>query len=125
MTPKHTVLIIEDDRLLRGALVDKFIHEWFEVKEAENGKQWLDLALSIKPDVILLDVVMPVMDGVGFMDALRLDPWWAKAWVIILSNLGQDSVSKALLWFFDYLVKADYSLDEIHEKVCNFLASKK
>ena len=96
-TKKNTVLIIEDELDLRGLLKTKLISEHFEVLEADNGKIGLDISLSSHPDIILLDIVMPVMDGLAMLKELRQDEWGKTAKVIVLSNLNEaEKVSESL-----------------------------
>ena len=71
----HTILIIEDEPPLRKALVHRLGMEDFTVLEAADGEIGLEMALQHKPDLILLDVVMPNMDGLTAIKKLRQDPW--------------------------------------------------
>jgi len=84
------ILIIEDELPMLKALSDKFGLEGFSVLEARNGEEGLDVALKTKPDLILLDLFMPVMDGKAMMEKLRQDEWGKKVPIIILTNLNPD-----------------------------------
>lgn len=113
------ILIIEDEQALREALKFKFTHEGFSVTEAVDGKEGLDLAFSVHPDLILLDIVMPVMDGVSLLKGLRKDEWGRNVPVIILTNLSdaetiEESIKNNV---HDYLIKADYKLEDVIAKV--------
>lgn len=123
MRGNKTILIVEDDPSLRHILKDKFAEEGFEVLSAKDCEEGLDLALQKRPDMILLDIIMPKMDGMTMLTRLHEDAWGKMARVMILSNLGEserinDSLSRGA---FDYLVKTDWTLDEVVEKVKNRL----
>ncbi len=115
----HTILIIEDDHALLNALKDKFTKEGFVVIKAHDGEEGLTMALSDHPDLILLDVIMPKMDGIMMLKALRKDAWGKDAKVIILTNLSDDKrVIEALeQGTHDYLIKADWKIEDVVEKV--------
>lgn len=105
--------------MLLTALSNKFTLEGFDVEMASNGKEGLEKALAIHPDIILLDILMPVMDGMTMLEKLRKDSWGKNAEVIILTNLADTgSVSEALdRGTFDFLVKSDWKMEEIVKKV--------
>ncbi|MCC7160326.1 response regulator [Candidatus Nomurabacteria bacterium] len=116
------VLIIEDDDALRKVLKDKFTLEGFDVLEAKNGEEGLENANSLHPDIILLDIVMPKMDGLTLMKKLRAQNEWGKnVPIIMLTNLGADD--EKINWAIAenepayYLVKADYSINDLVDKV--------
>lgn len=113
------VLIIEDEQTLRGALVDKFTSEGFEVLEAKDGKIGLDLALKNSPDIILLDIIMPVMDGITMLKKLRADARGDSFKVLTLTNLSDgDKISETIdNGSLKYLVKSDWTLSDIVAKV--------
>jgi CheY-like chemotaxis protein len=79
------ILLVEDDRSLRDALADVLAHEGFEVAEAANGREALDQLAASQPDLIVLDLVMPVMDGWAFRDELRKVPALASIPTVVLS----------------------------------------
>jgi two-component system response regulator ResD len=116
---KKTVLIVEDERSLRRALVDKFNHEGFNVLEAKDGSEGLDIALKNHPDIILLDIIMPVMDGISMVEKLRMDAWGKTAGVIILTNLsdGQQMLDSMKNGVFEYLVKSNWKIQDVVTKV--------
>ena len=72
------ILIVEDEEDMLRALVDELGHEGFETLEAKNGKEGLSIALKERPDLILLDILMPEMDGMAVMKHLRGDVWGKK-----------------------------------------------
>ncbi len=113
------ILIVEDETPLRNALRDKLIHEGYVVLEAKNGEEGLESALRDHPDLILLDIVMPRMDGMTVLGKLRQDAWGADVKVIILTNLSEVvKVSEVMArGSFSYLVKSDWKLEEVVIKV--------
>ncbi|MBC7943563.1 response regulator [Candidatus Saccharibacteria bacterium] len=122
MSARETILIVEDEVSLLNILQDKLTREGFNVLAAKNGKEGLDVALSEHPDLILLDIDLPVMDGVTTLQGIRADPWGKIARVIMLTNSNDyKSVADTLaLGSYDYLVKSDWKLDDlmtiVHEK---------
>ncbi|KKQ51839.1 hypothetical protein A2865_04415 [Candidatus Woesebacteria bacterium RIFCSPHIGHO2_01_FULL_39_17] len=116
---KSTVLLIEDEKLLSKAIKKKLEKNGFDVLEAYDGGEGLAVALEKHPDLILLDIVLPLMDGVTLLDRLREDEWGKGVPVIILSNLSdastvEESKKKGVN---NYLVKTDWKLDEVVAKV--------
>lgn len=87
--PQKKVLIVEDEKLLANALESKFKHENFMVFKAGNGQEGLDMATSNKPDIILLDLMMPVMDGKTMLHKLRELPDFKYLPVVVLTNAGE------------------------------------
>lgn len=86
----RSVLIVEDDQILREMYHHKFEVNNFEVSTAEDGQEGLKKALDQKPDLLLLDLVMPKMDGIKVMEQLRNDPWGKAVPIIVLTNLNID-----------------------------------
>ncbi len=113
------ILIIEDEVSLRNALRDKLIGEGFIVLEAANGEVGLELALKDHPDLILLDVIMPKMDGFAMLESMRTDPWGKKANVIVLTNLNdQEYVLKSFRdEVYDFFVKTDVRIEDLIGKI--------
>jgi DNA-binding response OmpR family regulator len=120
---KGKILIIEDDRFLRELMVRKLKMEDFEVMEAEDGGEGLKKIKEGKPDLVLLDLILPEMDGFEVLEEKRKEEKIKDIPVIILSNLGQkEEIDRGLqLGAKDYLVKAQFSPSEIIEKVKLFL----
>jgi DNA-binding response OmpR family regulator len=120
---KEKVLIIEDDRFLRELMVRKLKMENFEIIEAEDGAEGLKKIKEEKPDLVLLDLILPEMDGFEVLEQKRKDEEIKNIPVIILSNLGQkEEIDRGLqLGAKDYLIKAQFSPSEIIEKVKLFL----
>ena len=119
-----TILVIEDDKFLRELIVQKLLKQEFEVAEAVDGEQGLKKTKEGKPDLILLDLILPGIDGFEVLSEIKQDPKLSSIPVIILSNLGQkDDIEKGLkLGAVDYLVKAHFTLKEIIEKIKKALA---
>lgn len=116
---KRTILIIDDEPAILTALVDKFTRADFEVKTAENGQKGLKLALKEHPDIILLDIIMPVMDGVTMLDKLRQDSWGKDVKVILLTNLSDSTqMTKSVIKSVKgYLVKSDWKIEDVVKQV--------
>jgi DNA-binding response OmpR family regulator len=121
MDPK--ILIIEDDKFLRELIAKKLTEEGFSVDEAVDGEEGLRKSKEGNPDLILLDLILPGIDGFEILAKIKEDPETKSIPVIILSNLGQkEDIEKGLkLGAFDYLVKAHFTPGEIIEKVRNAL----
>ena len=117
------ILIVEDEISLLKALEEKFAHEGFEVLKARNGEEGLQTALLNHPDIILLDIIMPKMDGITVIKELRKDAWGKNAKIILLTNLSSpESVTEAIQNnVFDYLVKTNWKLEAIVLKVKTML----
>jgi CheY-like chemotaxis protein len=122
------ILIVEDEESQRKALHDNLVQNGFSVLEATDGAEGLEIALREHPDIILLDVRMPKMDGMAMLHKLRTDAWGAEASVIILTNY--DTSDTQLLQLTTdlpsyYLIKANSPLKSILEKIQTVLESKK
>ncbi len=120
------ILTIEDDKFLRELIKRKLQEVGFEAVSASNGEEGLKLAKAEKPNLILLDLIMPGMDGFTTLKELQKDPLLASVPVIILSNLGQqDDIDKAKqLGAVDFLVKAHFTPNEIVDKINKILNKK-
>jgi DNA-binding response OmpR family regulator len=116
---KKVILVVEDEVSLRSALNDKLNNEGFEVVAAQNGLEGIQEIKKNKPDLILLDVVMPIMDGLSMLREIKNDDKTKDIPVVILSNLGdQRDILKAMEHeTFDYLVKSDVTLEAIVAKI--------
>jgi len=115
---KH-ILVIEDEVDLREAMMEALNEAGYRVTGAENGQVGLDVALREHPDMILLDLMMPVMDGQETFKRLRADEWGRDAKVVILTamddvhNIGLAHEAKPL----DYFIKAHHSLDDLVKQI--------
>jgi DNA-binding response OmpR family regulator len=120
-TKKQTILIVEDELPLLKVYADRFSEEGFTVLKANNGQEGLEVAIKEKPDLILLDILMPIMDGLTMMQKLRENSTWGKTVpIILLTNLSADEkrIQKIVTENKPtyYLVKLDWSLSAIIEK---------
>jgi DNA-binding response OmpR family regulator len=122
----QTILIIEDDKFLRELIARKLIKEGFKIEEAIDGEEGLKKTEEIKPNLILLDLILPGLDGFEVLAKIKDDPKTSSIPVVILSNLGQkDEVEKGLkLGAVDFLVKAHFTPEEIVEKIKTVLVKK-
>lgn len=113
------ILIVEDDKFLRELIVRKLDEEGYEIAEALDGEEGSKKAKEEKPDLVLLDLILPGIDGFEVLAGIKQDSQTSAIPVIILSNLGQtEDVEKGLkLGAIDYLVKAHFTPGEIIEKV--------
>ena len=113
------ILIIEDDKFLRELIAQKLYKENFEVSEAVDGEEGIEKIKSEKPDLILLDLILPGIDGFEVLSRMRDDPTVNSIPVIILSNLGQkEDVERGMkLGAVDYLIKAHFTPGEIVDKI--------
>lgn len=117
--PAPTILLVEDDRFLRRAAEATLKQAGFVVTTAADGEEALRQASASRPDVVLLDLIMPKLQGFEVLRRLKQDEATARIPVIVLSNLGQDSdVRQALdLGAVAYLVKSNLSLQDLVKKV--------
>jgi len=116
------ILIVEDEVALLEILKEKLVNNSFEVVVAKNGEEGLEKAAQKDVDLILLDIVMPRMDGLTMLKHLR-QIRRVNTPVIVLTNLGSQDDAKAALAVGanDFLIKADHSLKEVVEKVTKIL----
>lgn len=123
----QTILLIEDEPILQKTLSAALQQEGYDVKNALDGELGLNLAKEIKPDLILLDLILPKMDGFEVLDALKGDDTLKQTPVIILTNLeSPQDVEKALAkGATTYLVKANYELKNIIAKIRETIGAKK
>lgn len=123
MEEKKKILIVEDDKFLRELVAKKLTAEGFDVQEAIDGESGVKKAKEIRPDIILLDLILPGIDGFEVLSRIKEDPATEMIPVIILSNLGQkEDIERGLkLGASDFLVKAKFTPSEIIEKIKNLL----
>lgn len=124
---KIRILLVEDDTFLVEMYTTKFDLEGFEVMAAEDGKKGLEMAKKEKPDIILLDILMPKMDGFEVLDALKKDKEMSGIPVVLLTNLGQkDDVKKGFeKGAVGYLIKAHFMPSEVVDKIKKILKESK
>jgi two-component system OmpR family response regulator len=126
---KKRILIVEDDASLLHGLVDKFTHKQFEVLSAANGAEGLASALENRPQVILLDIIMPQIDGLTMLQKLRETGEWGKSVpVIFLTNLSAENENIMARIATDepvsYLIKSAVSIQDVVDKVRACFESK-
>ncbi len=116
---KKKILVIEDDRSLQNALVEIISQEGFESESALDGEEGLAKIKTFKPDLILLDIILPKKDGFEVLSEIKKDEALKNTPVLILTNLEEvDNVQKALdLGATNYMVKSDFSLKDVVEKI--------
>lgn len=117
------ILIIEDDKFLRELIAEKITKEGYIAIEAEDGEKGLKKFSEEKPDLVLLDLILPGIDGFEILSRIKKDPTLPQVPIIILSNLGQrDDVERGLsLGAIDFLIKAHFTPQEIIDKIKSFL----
>lgn len=113
------ILVVEDEADIREAMAEAIADAGFEVSTAENGEQGLAQALEHHPDLILLDLKMPVMDGQAVLKKLRDDPWGSHAKVIVMTAMDDvDNVANAHENKIDeYLIKTHTTLDTLVRRI--------
>jgi len=119
---KTKILVVEDESVINKTYADELRDEGFFVFTATNGRDGLELALREKPDLILLDILMPIMDGLTMMDELRKkDSYGKNVPIILLTNLSSsekkilDAIVKNEPAY--YLIKSDWDLSNVVEKI--------
>jgi len=116
---KKKILIIEDEEVMLDLLQRKLINNGYEISIARNGEDGLKMAKEIKPDLILLDIIMPKMNGMEVLEEMQKDKELKSMPVIIISNSGQpvelDKAKK--LGAKDWLVKTEFDPQEVVDKV--------
>jgi DNA-binding response OmpR family regulator len=113
------IAIIEDDPVIGQMYRMKFEADGFEVKLANDGRRGIALAETFKPDLILLDIQMPEVNGVEALQEIRKHAWGKKIPVIVLTNLGEEEAPKEIrtLGVDSYIVKANLTPRQVVQKV--------
>ena len=124
MSTKHKIAIIEDDTAIAGMYTAKLTASGYDVKVAENGKLGIELVKSFRPDVILLDLMMPVMNGLEVLQKFKDDPELTRAKVVVLSNMGDTETTAKIAGFKvdDRIVKAELTPSQVAERVKTVLS---
>lgn len=119
MDTKKKIILVEDDAALSGVYKSRLEMEGFEIREVNNGEQALSAALEFKPDLILLDAMLPKISGFDVLDILRNTPETANIRVIMLTALSQpkDKERAESLGVDDYLVKSQVVIGDVVERV--------
>jgi len=123
---KGKILIIEDDRYISKMYQLKLSLEGYEVQVAENGKQGVDKIKEMMPNIILLDILMPELDGFEVLKIAKSDEATKDIPVLIMSNLGQeDHIQKGMqMGAIGYIVKSQYTPSKVVEKIKETLGEK-
>ncbi len=123
---KKYILVMEDDKFYGNIFQTKLAEEGFDVNVATDGEKGLEEASKRKPDLILLDLIMPIKDGFEVLKSLKESATLKDVNIIIISNLGQENdVNKALaMGAVDYMIKANISLQEAVDKVKKYFGNK-
>lgn len=120
----HKIAIIEDDHSIAAMYQFKFEHAGYDVKLAYNGQAGLELCQEFAPDIILLDLRMPVLSGTDMLEQLRTEDWGKNIRVIVLTNISR-SEAPAKLRYLNvdrYIVKAHHTPQQILDVVKEVLA---
>ena len=119
MANGNKILIVEDDQFLLKVYTTKLSSEGFEIEVATNGNDAIEKADTFKPNLIMLDIMLPQQNGFEVLEMLKDESKTKKIPVIILSNLGQESdVKKGMdLGAEDYLIKTNFSINEVVDKI--------
>jgi len=117
------ILIVEDDKFLANAYRLKFSKAGYEIKIASDGQDAIDSLNTFTPDIILLDLIMPIKDGFAVLEELKKNDKWKSIPVVVASNLGQkEDIDKSMaLGATDYIVKSQIPINDILVKINNVL----
>ncbi|KUK64164.1 MAG: Two component transcriptional regulator, winged helix family [Parcubacteria bacterium 34_609] len=117
------ILLIEDDKFLRELMVKKLLTMDYDVTSAVDGESGLSMIKEVKPDVVLLDLILPGINGFEVLEKAKQDPEIADIPVIILSNLGQkeDIERGQKLGAADFMIKAHFTPQEVVNKIKTIL----
>lgn len=120
---KTKIMLVEDDIFIRDIYETKLKQENFEVVMAENGRVALEKLENFLPDLILLDIVMPYMDGMDFLREFKKNEKWKDIPIIMLSNLSDKErvVDSRKLGVSEYLIKSHFTPSEVVEKINSLL----
>lgn len=123
---KKTILIVEDDEFLRSLTAKRLEKEAYKVEAAVDGENGITMMESKKPDLILLDLLLPGLDGFEVLKRAKSNDATKHIPVIIFSNLGQkEDIEKAkTLGANDFLIKANFTLDDVVTKIHSLLDKK-
>jgi len=113
------VLVVEDDTIVQKTIIESLKDAGFDVSGAFDGEEGLAKAATVMPDLILLDIIMPKMDGIAFLKQIKTMENLKNIPIVILTNLSdEESVSESLAsGGTEYLVKSNYTIDEVVQKV--------
>ncbi|OIO46502.1 MAG: response regulator [Candidatus Portnoybacteria bacterium CG06_land_8_20_14_3_00_39_12] len=117
------ILVVEDDKFLRDLLAYKIEERGYRMEVAVDGEEGIKQIKTLKPDLVLLDLILPGIDGFGVLGQVHDDPQISQIPVIILSNLGQqEEIEKGLsLGAEDYMIKAHFTPQEVVDRIKKIL----
>lgn len=121
---KQSIIVVEDESFLSKVLAERLEDEGFgHIDVAGNGEEALAMIKNHNPNIVLLDMILPKMNGFEVLEILQADPKLKKIPVLVLSNLGQDQdIEQAKkLGARDYIVKSNFSLQKVVEKIMSIL----
>ncbi len=120
---KKKIIIVEDDNFVAEVYSTKLLEMGYEVRVAQNGEEGLKMIREEKPDIVLLDIIMPVMGGVEMLEELKKKEEWKEIPVILLTNVGEkENIQKMRsLGAQDYLIKSHFTPAEVIEKIESIL----
>lgn len=127
MAEEKTILVIEDDFFIRELYQRQLQKEGYKVEVAGDGTEGLEQSQKMQPNLILLDIMLPKLNGLDLLRTLKAKPETKDIPVILLTNLGQDSVIKEgfQLGAAGYLIKSAYTPSQVVEEVKRFLNEDK
>ncbi len=119
-----TIVVAEDDKLISGSLCEALKSAGYEPIPAYDGEEAVAKCKEVKPNLLLLDIMMPKLDGISVLWELKANPETANTAVIVLTNIGDvETISKIVeAGAVDYLLKSDQSIDNVIQKVKDVLA---
>src|SRR6266567_4524843 len=122
----NKILLIEDDKIILEMYRDKFTHDGFEVLTASEGQEGFDKMRTAKPDVVILDLIMPKVNGFEFLKLVKADPSLANIPILVLTNIFADAEDLVKNWGVEFfLLKSNYTPQNIVDKVKQILNQKK
>ncbi|MDO8436037.1 MAG: response regulator [bacterium] len=120
------ILIVEDEKILGEMYRDKFVQEGFGITLAPSAEDALEILKTEKPDLILLDILLPKTNGISFLGKIKKDPNLSSIPVVAFSNYDSPETKKEAfaLGVKDYLIKTDYTPQEIIKKIKSYLPER-
>ena len=120
---KKKILIVEDEKILAEMYYDRFVQAGFKVVTAYSAEEGIEAALKEKPDLIVLDILLPRENGISFLEKLRKNPKIASTKIVAFSNYDDPTTKKEAfdLGVEEYLIKTNYTPQEITERIKGYL----
>lgn len=121
----NKILLVEDDKIILEMYHDKFINEGFDVETASDGQDGINKMKTFKPDIVLLDLIMPRVSGFDVLKMAKADPELKKIPILVLTNIYADAEDLVKNWGVEYfLLKANYTPENIATKVKQIISGK-